>query len=145
MLQAASVLGLILLLQAPDAGAAAILTPAQRAQGEASVTSAGKALADTLKDPDSARFRNVFIQKRIGDDKVEHIALCGEVNGKNGYGAMTGWHRFMLLGDRVLVGDSSQTINMLNADYLCLNNNPINDTVDYTDALRAAFNANAGR
>lgn len=38
-----------------------------------------------LKDPSSAQFRNL---------KVHFGTMCGEVNGKNSYGAYTGFDRF---------------------------------------------------
>ncbi|MCP3048346.1 hypothetical protein K6X13_14785 [Xanthomonas euvesicatoria pv. allii] len=46
------------------------------------------AAADTLMDPDSAKFRNVHLQG---------VIVCGEVNGKNGYGAYAGYKRFYYL------------------------------------------------
>ena len=48
-----------------------------------------QSLTDTLKDPDSAKFRNVRMKKY--DDM--HI-ICGEVNAKNSYGGYTGYKKF---------------------------------------------------
>lgn len=45
--------------------------------------------ADSLKDPDSARFRNVGI-RQFGELRI----VCGEVNGKNSYGGYVGFVRF---------------------------------------------------
>lgn len=42
-----------------------------------------------LKDPDSAKFRNVAL-KPFGDGKV----VCGEVNAKNSYGGYVGFRGF---------------------------------------------------
>jgi hypothetical protein len=47
-------------------------------------------VADTLKDPDSARFRN---QKSV----------CGEVNAKNSYGGYVGFRRFIAVGKGVML------------------------------------------
>ena len=44
----------------------ALLTPEQRADGEAQVAKAGKLLADTMRDTSSTKFRNVFLQKTVG-------------------------------------------------------------------------------
>lgn len=44
------------------------------------------AVAQQLRDPDSAQFRNI-----IGSDD----AYCGEVNAKNGFGAYTGFRKFV--------------------------------------------------
>ena len=45
-----------------------------------------KAAAALLKDPSSAQFRNV---------KVSDKTVCGEMNGKNSFGAYTGFEPFM--------------------------------------------------
>lgn len=52
-------------------------------------------IASSLKDPDSAKFRNVFMieDKMIGD--AHYGVLCGEVNSKNSFGGFTGFHRFV--------------------------------------------------
>jgi hypothetical protein len=123
-------------------GQTAVLTSTQRADGEAQVAQAGKLLADTLRDTSSAKFRNVFLQKTVGQDGKEHVSLCGEVNSKNGYGGMSGFHKFMLVADQVFVGGPGQ---ILNADEICANGRAVADTRDYTPELRKAFDANAGK
>lgn len=52
-------------------------------------TKRGHAVAQ-LRDPDSVQFRN----ERLTDGGW----LCGEMNGKNAYGAYTGFKRFMAMG-----------------------------------------------
>lgn len=47
------------------------------------------AVAGHLKDPDSARFRN---ERQVSDGSV-----CGEVNGKNGFGAYSGYAPFFAM------------------------------------------------
>lgn len=122
-------------------GQTSILTDAQRGEGEAMVRKAGAQLADTLRDTNSAKFRNVFLQKTLGRDGKEHVSLCGQVNSKNGFGGMSGFHSFMLVGDKVWVGGPGQIIN---ADEICGNGRATIDGRDYTPELRAAFDANAG-
>lgn len=46
-------------------------------------------LTDSLKDPDSAKFRNVRMKAFDG----MHV-VCGEVNAKNSYGGYTGFKKF---------------------------------------------------
>lgn len=70
--------------------AAALLagcSPAQPTVEEDLVSRARLAIAATLKDPDSAKFRDVraYPDKRL---------VCGEVNGKNSYGAYAGFSPF---------------------------------------------------
>ena len=120
----------------------AVLTEAQRADGEAQVAKAGKLLADTLRDTSSAKFRNVFLQKTIGKDGKEYVSVCGEVNSKNGYGGMSGFHKFMLAGDSVWVGGPGQIIN---ADEICDSGRAVIDSRDYSPEVRKAFDANAGQ
>ena len=117
-------------------------TPAERAEGQADVKSAAKLLSDKLKDPTSAKFRNTFMQKTIGTDGQEHITLCGEINAKNSYGGMNGFHKFILVGDQVLIGGSG---DFMDADKLCDSGHPVLDTKDLTLDLRKAFDANAVR
>lgn len=49
-----------------------------------------KATAETLRDPESARFRNL----RVVKDSEGTLGLCGELNAKNGFGAYTGSEPF---------------------------------------------------
>ena len=53
---------------------------------------------EKLKDPDSARFRNVFFNR--GRDNVP--IACGEVNARNSFGGYTGFERFLSAGSRDL-------------------------------------------
>jgi hypothetical protein len=54
-----------------------------------------------LKDPDSAKFRDVKLNKA-------KTALCGEVNAKNGFGAYGGYQAFVAVDTTALIlrGDS---------------------------------------
>ena len=119
-----------------------VLTAAQRADGEAQVAKLGKLLADTLRDTSSAKFRNVFLQKTVGKNGTEYVEVCGEVNSKNGYGGMSGFHKFILVADQVYVGGPGQIID---ADEICTNGRAAIDTRDYSAELRKAFDANAGQ
>lgn len=55
-----------------------------------------------LKDPESARFRNVFVSNTIyiSDDTP---MVCGEVNAKNSFGGYTGFKRFVSHGSVQLI------------------------------------------
>lgn len=50
-----------------------------------------KAVKEKLKDPDSAKFKNLFFSR--GADNVP--CTCGEVNAKNSFGGFTGFQRFI--------------------------------------------------
>lgn len=56
------------------------------------------AVENQLRDSSSATFRNVNVYKVSGKDIV-----CGEVNSKNGFGAMAGYSRFFYVGGRIAV------------------------------------------
>ncbi len=54
-------------------------------------------VAANLKDPASAQFRNVKVSKMTDAEDGHVIAVvCGEINGKNGFGAYAGFHPFFV-------------------------------------------------
>lgn len=57
-----------------------------------------QSLMDTLKDPDSAKFRNVRMRNYDG----MHI-ICGELNAKNSYGGYTGYKKFAAAPDESVI------------------------------------------
>lgn len=54
------------------------------------IADAESLVAYTLRDPDSAQFRNSRLTGRG--------AVCGQVNGKNGFGAYTGFTGYIVIG-----------------------------------------------
>ncbi|WP_099185738.1 hypothetical protein [Sphingobium fuliginis] len=130
-----------LVISSAALGQSVTLSDTQRAAGEEMVRKAGGQLADSLRDTDSTKFREVRLRKTIGRDGKENVMLCGQVNSKNGYGGMSGFHSFMLVADKVWVGGPGQIIN---ADDICFNGPGAYDSRDYTPELRAAFDAKAG-
>lgn len=60
-----------------------------------------KAVAYSLKDPESAKFRNVRVSPYMGG-----YVVCGEVNAKNSYGGYTGFTRFFGDADAGTLEDS---------------------------------------
>nr|WP_154294235.1 hypothetical protein [Escherichia coli] len=64
---------------------------------EKAISLAKSEVAANLKDPASAQFRNVKIAKMTDADDGRIIAVvCGEINGKNGFGAYAGFHPFFV-------------------------------------------------
>ncbi len=51
---------------------------------------AKEAVRANLRDPGSAEFRDVVVVRKPGS-----IAVCGEVNARNGFGGYTGFTQFM--------------------------------------------------
>ena len=134
----ARILGLLALLVPAGAMAqSAGITPEERTRAEADIRKAGQYLAQTLRDPASATFRNIFLYKRVNAKPGMQVTVCGEVNARNGYGGLTGFQQFMISGDRVNVGSTLG----FDVAYLCQNNNPAIDTRDYATEMRASFNA----
>ncbi|MBK1968875.1 hypothetical protein JIX59_05950 [Brevundimonas diminuta] len=68
-------------------------------------TAARQAVTNKLRDPSSAQFRNV---RRIAHSNGSTM-FCGEVNGRNAYGGMSGFQRFEAGVDRT--GDASALID----------------------------------
>lgn len=54
------------------------------------IAKAKSAVTKDFKDPDGARYRGLGVYK----DNLGGTVLCGEVNGKNGFGAYVGYRRF---------------------------------------------------
>lgn len=134
----AMMLGLVALVMPVAAMAqSAGITAEERAQAEANIQNAGRYLAQTMRDPASATFRNVFLYKRVNAKPGHQVTVCGEVNARNGYGGLTGFQQFMVSGERVYVGSAVG----FDVAYLCQNNNPAIDTRDYSPMIRASFNA----
>jgi hypothetical protein len=113
------------------------LTPQERAIGEAEVSIAARYFADSLREPSSAVFRNVFIGKRPIPTPKSKIVVCGEVNARNGFGGMTGFQAFIVSGDSVYVG---KVIGL--SVYETCRTDRVFDTRDYSadlqDGLRGA-------
>lgn len=64
---------------------------------EKAISLAKSEVAANLKDPASAQFRNVKVAKMIDADQGSVFAIvCGEINGKNGFGAYAGFHPFFV-------------------------------------------------
>lgn len=56
-------------------------------------------VAAQLRDPNSAQFRNInMIAQSTGGE-----AVCGEVNGRNAFGAYSGFQRFVFYGGVVSI------------------------------------------
>ncbi|UUZ68093.1 hypothetical protein LP416_27900 [Polaromonas sp. P2-4] len=72
------------------------------AEARQAMAAGKKAVLDELKDPESARFRNLITAR--------DVFLCGEVNAKNAMGGYVGFKRFVALGEVGLIDfdDGSQ-------------------------------------
>ena len=81
----------------------AVATPETDAAFEAK-----RAVETQLKDSSSAEFRQVKVYK-VGE---RSYAVCGEVNARNGFGAMAGFSRFVYLGQVAVIDDGTdETFN----------------------------------
>nr|WP_249432677.1 hypothetical protein [Enterobacter quasiroggenkampii] len=64
---------------------------------EKAISLAKSEVAANLKDPASAQFRNVKVSKMTDAEDGRVVAVvCGEINGKNGFGAYAGFHPFFV-------------------------------------------------
>ena len=57
--------------------------------GEVSIRKVKTAIEQSLKDPDSVKYRKIVIASNDGS------LICGEFNAKNGMGGYAGYRRFM--------------------------------------------------
>ncbi|WOC01223.1 MULTISPECIES: hypothetical protein [unclassified Providencia] len=67
------------------------------------VSFAENRLKENLKDPSSAEFRD----SRMGSGG----SVCGQVNSKNGFGAYTGYKKYIQIGPATMVDDGSDDFN----------------------------------
>lgn len=122
--------------QTPDASmppAGYELSSEQRAAGVVMVEEAGQALLDSLNDPASARYRDVFLRTTMGRDGLPHVTVCGQVNAKNSMGGYTGWQVFAYSGGAVglIVGRGSY----IDASMVCERSRGHWDATDYADQV----------
>lgn len=68
----------------------------------------------SLKDPESARFRRVFVSPR-------GRAVCGDVNAKNSMGGYTGFKRFIVAKDKIGIEDDETSFVESNWQARCIN------------------------
>ena len=88
--------------------AAAVAFPAlAQTGGHASLVAKAKTeIAKGLKDPDSAKFRNIGVYKSTTGKGG--VSVCGEINAKNSYGAYNGFRGFMVAeGFALIDGEES--------------------------------------
>ncbi len=75
-----------------------------KANSESSaIEKAMAATAGILKDPESARFRNLRVSSY-----EKGAVICGEVNGKNSYGGYTGYQPFVASMDAATLYDGDK-------------------------------------
>lgn len=70
-----------------------------------------QAVADMMKDPESAKFRNI----RLVPHRNSKV-MCGEINAKNAYGAYAGFEPFVSSPKSALVFRSDRRAEIQNAE-----------------------------
>src|SRR5688572_12201351 len=71
-------------------------------------------VVEAMRDPDSARFRDVFFSGAGGIP-----VTCGWVNGRNGFGGHTGFREFVATAGKkglILINDGSKVGRLLDED-----------------------------
>lgn len=116
--------------------ALAACTPAVIDPRKPSIVEFEKAVRDTLKDPDSAKFRDGYVYPQSDGSFVG----CGSVNAKNGFGAYSGYRRFIASKGNVLFdGGTAQNIANFDVDWItrCRDNTP----PSYSNASGSPFHS----
>ena len=85
-------------------GAAAACPPFEEAKTDKQmIASAVCLIKDGARDPDSVKFRDVYVSTLtyVTGPRTGTVlkGVCGEMTGKNGYGGMTGWKGFTYVMD----------------------------------------------
>lgn len=123
-------IAIALAVSTPSTAQSGALTPEERAEGEAKLGVAANHFAATLRDPTSAKFRNVVIQRRSG-----RIEICGEINARNGFGGLAGYQPFALVRDVVY----SPRPGGIDFAYVCGNASSVVDPRDYSSEMNATY------
>lgn len=82
---------------------------------EQQIEAAKEMVRQNLKDPESARFSDIFGITQAGME--EGYAVCGKVNAKNAFGGYAGSQPFSVKGRFVTIG--SNTVDALMVRYTC--------------------------
>lgn len=92
-----------------------------------SKSEAEDAVRNAMRDPDSATFRNVESREGV---------VCGEVNGKNGYGGYAGFRRFSYNpADKKVVIASPDFFGRFALDEKCKSAEERQETIDAANAM----------
>ena len=75
--------------------------------GAETIVAAKRAVRASLKNPDSAQFKGVYANYT----EAFGVVACGQFNAKNGYGAYTGFKRFVSSGKSVIIEGQDNLAN----------------------------------
>jgi hypothetical protein len=112
------------------------------------VSTAAKSFFDKAIDAETTQFRNVAFRRRALADGKSYIIMCGETNGANRFGGMTGFKAFMVgkfqgrRYDPVVAGELTELSS--NIHNFCYNADPVIQG-EWLSQLRSAFSAQMRR
>jgi len=93
------------------------LTPAEKKLqqeklfGAKTIVAAKRAVKNSLKDPESAEFKDVYANYTDGYD----VVACGYVNAKNSFGGYTGYKAFVSSGKSVIMEGQDDILKAWNS------------------------------
>lgn len=100
------------------AGVLALPAAAQDKGYSALVAKAKRTIVRDLKDPESAKFRDLGIYKSTTGKGG--VTVCGEMNAKNAYGAYVGYRKFYVYEDMGYIDGPDESVGYLPAGpWLC--------------------------
>lgn len=73
------------------------------------VEKAKERVADELSDPDSAKFRKLYLSEFVNPNNGQAgLWLCGEINAKNKMGGYVGYRQFFVKDDLVQINPATE-------------------------------------
>lgn len=93
-------------------GIAAAAEPPQQSDVDAALA----VVRDSLKDPDSAKFRRLQAYRASNGT----VRVCGELNAKNSYGGYNGFTRFAVSGGAITMDSTRDAWARARLNVLCL-------------------------
>ena len=85
------------------------------------IGAAEERVSGSLKDPESARFRRVFVSPH-------GRAVCGEINAKNSMGGYVGFRRFIVIKGRIGIEEDNTAFVESNWVGWCINDDIVDDS-----------------
>ena len=84
------------------------------------IAKAKELIADEFSDPDSVKFRRMFISELMNPKGEAVLYLCGEVNAKNRMGGYTGYRRFLVDQSMALVDPGADAEGMASVHHMMI-------------------------
>lgn len=78
------------------------------------ISKAKELVSDELSDPESAKFRRMFLSNTVNAKGENRVHLCGEVNAKNKMGGYSGYRKFFADANSAIINPNAEDEESVN-------------------------------